>query len=214
MAVNPSTLQGSVASRHPMDRHQIGHVPSTPAPTTLRNRAAPPPIRPQSLRPERAGLALEIVTSHIESLIERVVGVEKAMPDDDGDYPIRFRDAVYFVRVTGPEEQPLVRVFSHVVSHVTLTSELYELINEVNSKLKFCRCFVIDDRVVIEAEHLGMTLRTDDFRQITEHVAVASDYFGSILAERFDGRRPFSSDAEDDRAVDTPPAAVSTGLYL
>lgn len=32
------------------------------------------------------GLALEFVTSHIESLIERVVGVKKALSDDDGDY--------------------------------------------------------------------------------------------------------------------------------
>jgi hypothetical protein len=113
---------------------------STPAPRALQPRR------------ERSGTALDIVTSHVETLIERVVGVEKAMPDDDGDYPVRHRDAVCFVRVTGPEEQPVVRVFSHVVSNVEASPEVYETINEVNTRLSFCRCFLIEDRVYIETD--------------------------------------------------------------
>lgn len=70
-------------------------------------------------RPEYASPAVEIVTSHVETLIERITGVDKAVPDNDGDYPVRFRDALYWVRVSGSDEHPLVRVFYHVLPRGT-----------------------------------------------------------------------------------------------
>lgn len=213
MAVNPWTQMGTVPSGLRIDRAQIGQLPSNPSPVAMRGSLARPPARALAPRRERAGLALEIVTSHVESLIERVVGVEKAVPDEDGDYPVRFRDAVYIVRVTGPEERPVVKVFSQVVSNVAATPEVYETINEVNTQLTFCRCFLVEDRVYIETEHLGMTVRTDDFRELTENVASASDYFGSLLAERFGGRLPFSAECDSDSGS-VPLVASPTGLYL
>lgn len=176
---------------------RLGAMPISPVPPPSRAFANhPPTVRP---RPENASPAVEIVTSHVETLIECITGVDKAVPDNDGDYPVRFRDALYWVRVSGGDEQPLVRVFSHVISNVTPTAALFEAVNQVNSSLGFCRCCFIDGRVVIEMEHLGLTLRTDDFRELTQNVAAGSAYFGSMLSERFGGSRPFDSEARGDK---------------
>lgn len=160
-------------------------------------------------RRERAIAAVEAATSHVETLIERVTGIDKALPDPDGDYPVRFRDALYFVRVDGDGDEPVVRVYSPVLLDVPASAELFEAINAVNASLGFCRCLLLDDRVVIEAEHLGLTLRTDDFRELTHHVASASDFFGSTLIQRFGGRRPLA-----DLPDDEDEAPKRTGMYL
>src|SRR3954466_10844053 len=99
-----------------------------------------------------------MVTSHIETLIERVTGVEKATPDEDGDYPVRYKDARYYVRVAGNDERPIVRVFSTVVDVIEPSPDLYEAINDINSRLGFCRCFWVENQVLIETEHLGLTI--------------------------------------------------------
>jgi len=189
---------------------RLGNLPVSPAPSPSRALASPPPM--VRSRPEYASPAVEIVTSHVETLIERVTGVDKAIPDNDGDYPVRFRDALYWVRITGSDEQPLVRVFSQVLSDLVPSAELFEAINQINSQLGFCRCFFLEGRVVIETEHLGLTLRTDDFRELAQNVAAASDCFGLTLNERFGGNRPFGD--ENPEGEFTAPPRCPTGLYL
>lgn len=97
----------------------------------------------------------DMVTSHVETLIERITGTDRARPDDDGDYPARYRDAAYYVRVAGTDDRPIVRVFSTVVADIEPTPGLYEAINDINSQLGFCRSFWVKGQVLIEAEHLG-----------------------------------------------------------
>ena len=46
-------------------------------------------------------MSRDMVTSYVETLIERITGVDKAVPDADGDYPVRHQDALYFIRVAG-----------------------------------------------------------------------------------------------------------------
>lgn len=182
-------------------------------PVQAQNRAVAASSAPTArVRAEFGSTAVEMVTSHVETLIERVTGVDKAIPDSDGDYPMRFRDTLYWVRVAGNEEQPIVRVFSQVLSNLTPSPELYEAVNQVNARLGFCRCFFLEDRVVIETEHLGLTIRTDDFRELTHNVAAASACFGSILSERFGGRRPFDAEPAEEEGPSAHTAP--TGLYL
>jgi len=150
-----------------------------------------------------------MVTSHIETLIERITGVEKATADHEGDYPVRYRDARYFVRVAGSDERPIVRVFSTVVADVEAGPDLYEAVNEINTRLGFCRCFWVNGQVLIEAEHLGMTIKTEDFFELADNVASASDHFGPKLAERFGGKLAFEDSKGEE--YDEP---ATPGIYL
>lgn len=154
-------------------------------------------------------MSRDMVTSHVETLIERITGVNKATADQDGDYPVRYRNARYFVRVAGNDDRPLVRVSSTVVSEIEPSPDLYEAVNDINTRLGFCRCFWLQGQVQIEAEHLGMTIKREDFFELADNVASASDYFGPKLAERFGGKLAFEDSKGED--YDEPPAP---GMYL
>lgn len=150
-----------------------------------------------------------MVTSHIETLIERITGMEKAQADAQGDYPVQYKGAKYFVRVAGDDTRPIVRVFSTVVAEVEAGPDLYEAVNDINTRVGFCRCFWVEGQVLIEAEHLGLTINTDDFFQLADNVASASDHFGPQLAERFGGKLAFEDSKADE--YEEPPLP---GMYL
>lgn len=150
-----------------------------------------------------------MVTSHVETLIERVTGVERARADHGGDYRVRFRDALYYVKVAGNDDRPIVRVFSTVVADIEPSPDLYEAINDINTRLGFCRCFWVSSQVLIETEHLGMTIGTDDFLELADNVASASSHFGPKLVGRFGGKLAFDDSKGDE--IDEPPLP---GLYL
>jgi hypothetical protein len=58
-----------------------------------------------------------------------------------------------------------------------------------------------------------MTVRTEDFRELTQIVASASAYFGSMFAKRFGGQLPFWAVGDSESGSVLPPASP-TGLYL
>lgn len=150
-----------------------------------------------------------MVASHVETLIERITGLDKATADHDGDYPIRFKDALFYVRVAGDDTRPIVRVFSTVVTDVEPSADLYEAVNEINTRLGFCRCFWVGGQVLIETEHLGGTIGTEDLFVLADHVASASNLFGARLVERFGGKLAFD-DSKGDDYVEPP----FPGMYL
>ena len=181
-----------------------------PAVRVRQDLAAASPIA--RARREHVSTVVEMVISHVETLIERVTGIEKAVPDGDGDYAVRLQDVVYYVRILGAGDQPLVQIFSPVVCDVTATAELFEAVNEVNTRLGFLRCVFNDNRVVVEIEHLGTTLRTEDFREVSKHIVGSSAFFGPMFQERFGGTLPYSAGLAEDEPP--TPAAEPIGLYL
>jgi hypothetical protein len=146
--------------------------------------------------------------SHVETLIERVTGINKATPDAHGNYLVQYRGGNYCIRVDDSRDQPIVRIFTPVVTDLGASPGLFEALNNVNTQLEFCRCFHVSECVSIEAEHLGATIRTEDFQELVDRVAAASAALGSALTKEFGGRRAF---AEADRPKDTE---LMTGLYL
>lgn len=146
--------------------------------------------------PWRTSQALEsqasadMVVSHVEKLIERLTGVEKVKADADGDYPIRYRSALYFVRVVRAT-RPVVQIFSVAVDGIKFTEALAAELNEINTHVHFCRAFWVRDQVLVEAEHLGPSLTEADFDECALNVAEVTDAFAKGLAERFGGRLAF-----------------------
>jgi hypothetical protein len=142
-----------------------------------------------------AQASVDMVTSYVETLIERLTGVEKATVDRDGDYPIRYRSAVYFVRIV-PARKPVVQIFSVAVDDVQLTDSLARELNEINARLHFCRAFWVGGQILVEAEHLGGSLTEADFDECALNVAEATDTFAKELAERHGGRLTFDESKE------------------
>ena len=67
---------------------RLGTLPVAPLPPQA--RAIAPSSGPMArARREYGSTAVDMVNSHVETLIERVTGVDKAAPDGDGDYPVR-----------------------------------------------------------------------------------------------------------------------------
>ena len=132
-----------------------------------------------------------MVAAYVETLLEELTGAEKMVPDQDGDYPVRFGDALYYVRIAGAAERPVIQVFSVALAEVEATPKLFEELNNINTQLHFCRCFWVRGQVLFETEHLGETISPPDFKELVVGVAGASDYFGPKLADQFGGKLLF-----------------------
>ncbi|HCU92394.1 MAG TPA: hypothetical protein DHU96_06485 [Actinobacteria bacterium] len=151
----------------------------------------------------------DMVTSHVETLIERLTGVGKAQADADGDYPIRYRSALYYVRVVHAWK-PVVQVFSVAVDRIQFTDALARELNEINTHLYFCRTFWVGGQVLVEAEHLGPSLAEADFHECALRVAEATDTFAKGLAERHGGRLAF----DESKTPEYAPSADERIGYL
>ena len=155
-----------------------------------------------------------MVRAYVESMLERLIGAQQISPDDDGDYPVRYRNALYYVRLVG-DVDPVVQVFSVAISGVTLTPELFEELNSINSTIKFARTFWVRDQVLIETELVGEGVEPADFDNACRAVATITDHYGPLLAERFGGKTAFADEKTEPEA-ETSPAEVQarTGQYL
>jgi hypothetical protein len=151
-----------------------------------------------------------MVRSYVETLIEHLTSADKAVPDKDGDYPIRYGNARYYVRVV-EDHEPVIQVFSVAIDDVTFSQALACDLNTMNTQIHFCRVFWVENQVLVEAEHLGLSLDEDDFRACTDAVATATDSFAGGLAEHHGGRLAFE-EAKD--PAYTPPQDERTGFYL
>ncbi len=151
----------------------------------------------------------DMVRAYIETLLERLTGSEKLTPDADGDYPVRYKSSLYYVRLIG-SENPVVQVFATAVSDVPSSPALYERINEINAQIRFARIFWVREQVLIESDHIGQTIDPEEFDTACEAVGSITDHFGPLLAKEFGGKSFFAETKEE------PPkeAPTSTGLYL
>lgn len=151
-----------------------------------------------------------MVSAYVESLIREMSGVNEVVRDEDGDYPVRCGGALYYVQVAGAQE-PLVHVYSIVLSEVEDTEALMREINRVNSMLGFCRMFYANGQVFVTADNLGLTLDEEEFRASCSAVAAAADHFGPGLHERFGGHLAFAE--EKDETYDSA-ENPHTGFYM
>lgn len=153
----------------------------------------------------------EMVRLLVESQLRVLTGSDQLAPDDDGDYPVRFRDALYYVRVLD-DADPVVQVFSVALADIEKSAELLDALNDINCRLVFARTFWVRGQVLFEAEHLGMTLDAEDFINACETIARATDYFAPRLAEQFGGQLLF--DESKAETYEQPTVAAAFTGYL
>ena len=158
----------------------------------------------------------DMVRAYVESLLERLIGAQQVSPDDDGDYPVRYRNALYYVRLVG-DVDPVVQVFSVAVSGVAPTAALFKELNTINSTIKFARAFWVREQVLVETELVGESVEPADFDNACQAVATITDHYGPRLAEKFGGKTAFA-DEKTKTATETAAAAADevarTGQYL
>ena len=149
--------------------------------------------------------------AYVESLLERLLNMDKVFRDGDGDYPVRFRNCLYYVRVIGTDI-PVVQVFSVAVADVSATPELLTALNNLNADIRFARAFHVHSQVLIETEVLAEALDPAGFENACDCVASITLDVAPGLVERFGGRLTF---AEDPSSAELPvPGPVPTGQYL
>lgn len=162
-----------------------------------------------------AAVRADMVRAYVESLLERLIGAKQVSPDDDGDYPVRYQNALYYVRLVG-EVDPVVQVFSVAVSGITPTPALFKELNTINSSIKFARAFWVRDQVLIETELVGEGVEPADFGNACRAVATITDHYGPLLAERFGGKTAFADEKTEPAQPPASPEEVQarTGQYL
>ena len=149
--------------------------------------------------------------AYVESLLKRLTNSDKVGTDDDGDYPVQFRNCHYYVRVIG-NDTPVVQVFSVAVADVDATPELLTELNTLNTDIRFARAFHVQRQVLIETDVLAEALDPAGFENACNCVASITLDVAPSLAARFGGRLTF---ADDSTKADQPaPDSVPTGQYL
>ncbi len=86
-----------------------------------------------------------MVRAYVESLVEQLTGVERVVTDDDGDFPVRLDQTLFYVSIVDNDD-PVVQVFSFAVREVPASNELMAKVNEINGQIRFCRMFYSDGR--------------------------------------------------------------------
>jgi Putative bacterial sensory transduction regulator len=143
----------------------------------------------------------------VEKLLAAVTDTRDVVPDRDGDYPVRFGSALYYVRFVGAED-PDVQVFAVAVAGIEQSPELLAELNDLNSRIRFGRVFHVAGQVLVETDLIGDAVDPRGFSNACEVVAGLTDKIGPELAKKYGGRTAF----EDSKEPDYEPPAP--GMYL
>lgn len=131
----------------------------------------------------------DMVVSYTRDLLEQLTG-DRPEPDNDGDLPIEYGGATFYVRVDGPVD-PVVQIFSIVLADLDANPDLFGALNDINTRLRFARAFHVQKQVLIEAEIWGADVNMSNFQYGCRNVAVASDTHGKYLLDSFGGTPRF-----------------------
>ena len=147
---------------------------------------------------------LDIARSHLETMVERVTGLDKAMPDHDGDYFVKTHQGGFYARVDG-DEMPILRVFTVISKDISCSADLLDELNTINCRLTFLRITWFGRQVMMGTSSVALGTTTDQFHMMCSEVASASETFGPQILHRFGGTPFFTETREEDQVEPTPP---------
>lgn len=147
----------------------------------------------------------EILRPYVESVVREYLEIPEGgelKKDDDGDIPIRWGSAIYYVRLVD-RDPVLVRVFSVVLRGVELSHELLQELNETNQNVVSARVFWADGDIVASLELPAETLDAGDFSYAAWAVGSLADWADTELQPRFGGEKMLEDEeAGDGTSVD------------
>jgi hypothetical protein len=152
----------------------------------------------------------DVAFVYVRDLIERMTGT-RPEPDQDGDLPVHFHGALFFVRIVGPVN-PWVQVFSVAVADLEPSPELMSLLNNINSRIHFARAFHLNTQVIIEAELWADDVTPENFLYACQNVAGATDAFSPAILKAFGGRPLFEQSKTEAYEQGELPLGLLAGL--
>ena len=117
----------------------------------------------------------DIAFVYVRELLTTITGVRPEQ-DSDGDLPVRFNGAQFFVRIVGTTN-PWVQVFSVAVTGLDPSPELFQELNDINAKMRFARAFFVNGQVPIESEIWADDVNPSNFHHACANIADATDAF-------------------------------------
>ncbi len=136
----------------------------------------------------------------VRELLTTITG-ERPETDDDGDLPVRYNGAQFFVRIVGTKD-PWVQVFSVAVTDAVASAELFEEINNINRDIRFARAFFVNGQVLIESEIWADDVNPANFQHACLNIAGATDAFTPALTSH--GGRPMFEESKTADYESTP----------
>lgn len=138
---------------------------------------------------------------YLEQVLKAHLGVDELVTDGDGDYPIRYGSAKYFVRLSD-EQPPVVRVYSHVLVGVKGTAKLYQALNRINQHISFARVFHQGRAVLVATELLAETLDPEELAMACRSIANLADEHDTELQAAFGGETMFGEVPDEGDAAE------------
>jgi hypothetical protein len=151
----------------------------------------------------------DVTAAFVEKLLAGISGGGLVEPDADGDYPVRYRSALYYVRLVGDGHVD-VQVFAVAVDGVDASPGLLAAVNDINAQIRFVRVFHVQGQVLVEADITGDAIEPSGFYTACEAVATVTDRVGPQLAAEHGGRTAF----EDSKENGYRPREELIGMYL
>jgi hypothetical protein len=149
----------------------------------------------------------DVIAAYVEKLLAVLTNAPQVAPDKDGDYPVRFGSALYYVRLVGDGE-PDVQVFAVAVDGVEPSTDLLADLNDINCRIRFVRVFHVAGQVLVETDIVGDAIDPRGFSNACQVVASVTDRIGPELAKKYGGRSAFEDGK--DPGYEPPPS----GMYL
>ncbi len=146
----------------------------------------------------------EVFKPFVEKTMKEVLGVDELVVDSDGDVPVRWGSAMFYVRVLDGDT-PLVRIFCPLVRNVKRTCKLLEFVNEINCKSVMTTVQWIDDDVLATTELRAESLDKDTLEFACNNMGYLADTFDDQIKEKFGGDLMFADqgdEKEGDEKVD------------
>ena len=153
----------------------------------------------------------DIAISHLETMIERLTGTDKAIPDNDGDYFLNTPHGGFFARIDGTEI-PILRIFTIISKGIKCSPDLLTELNSINCDLTFPRVFWVQDQVLMESNAIALKTTIVEFNALCSEVAHASDFCGPRIVSEFGGTAFFEQSKEV--AQDEGPTPPHTPGYV
>lgn len=137
----------------------------------------------------------DVAFIYVRELLSSMTG-ERPEPDHDGDLPVFFNGAAFYVRILGSND-PLIQIFSVAIDALDESPELYARLNNINQNLQFARAFHVGRQVLIESEIWASDLNPANFHYACRNIATATDSATPMLTELGGTPRFETSKSED-----------------
>ena len=130
---------------------------------------------------------------YVEKTVKEILGVDELIIDKDGDIPVHWGSAMFYVRVL-EGDTPLVRISSPLVRNVKRTCKLLEQVNEINCKSVMATVQWVDDDVLATTELLASSIDKEILKYACNNMGALADTWDNQLKDKFGGELMFPDD--------------------